>query len=85
MIGFTNLFPVLFPFYPLEHLGVHHKAVGTTLDPVTAQTNSNVYSYAINIYLFAIKYNFKVSKLVFTISVVGICLWLTLIYKIFDL
>lgn len=47
IIGFLGLIPFQFTTYPIEHLYMHHKYVGTEKDAITAEKNMSIYKYFI--------------------------------------
>ena len=78
VIGVTNLWLHQFTAYPIEHLYLHHKKVGSAEDPITSPKNQTVYSYYVNAILSAYKFNYNYNKTYFAICVIG-----TLTYNLF--
>lgn len=70
-IGVMNLWFHQFTAYPIEHLYLHHKKVGTTEDPITSPKNKTVYSYYVNAIASAYNFNYKHNKTYFTLCVLG--------------
>ena len=60
-----NLAIFQFTVYPIQHLYLHHKQVGTDKDPITSPKNQNFYIYIIKAYFSAHKFVFNYSKLAF--------------------
>lgn len=44
-MGFIGLIPFQFTTYPVEHLYMHHKQVGSPQDAVTSPKNYPIYKY----------------------------------------
>ena len=55
----------LFNVYPIEHLYLHHKYVGTAKDPITSRKNFSLIFYIFRAYYSAHKFVFNYSKLMF--------------------
>ena len=53
-----------FTVYPIQHVYLHHKAVGTKEDPITCPKNTGVYYYTLNAFISAHKFvfNYDVAK-----------------------
>ena len=65
LIGYSNLVIFQFTVYPIEHVYLHHKAVGTKEDPITCPKNKGVYSYTLNAFISAHKFVFNYDKIKF--------------------
>jgi alkane 1-monooxygenase len=65
VIGFLNMTVFWFNVYPIEHLYLHHKYVGTEKDPITSKKNYSLFFYIIRAYFSAHKFVFQYSKLIF--------------------
>jgi hypothetical protein len=50
---------------------VHHKNVGSKEDPITSEKNYNYYSYTIRAFVSAYVFNFKYSKKIFFLCILG--------------
>lgn len=75
-MSIINLFFFQFTVYPIEHLYLHHKKVGTPEDPITAPKNENIYHYYFNAIRSAYTFNYRHDKTIF-IS----CVLATLMYN----
>lgn len=75
ILGYLNMTVYLFNAYPIEHLYLHHKYVGTDKDPITCKKNRTYYIYVINAYYSAYRCLFNYSRKLF----LG-CISLTLLY-----
>jgi hypothetical protein len=64
-LGFLNMTVFLFNVYPIEHIYMHHKYVGTTKDPITSRKNFSLIFYIFRAYYSAHKFVFNYSKLMF--------------------
>ena len=71
MVSFFNLFFFHFTAYPIEHLYLHHKKVGTPEDPITSPKNQNIYHYYVNAISSAYKFNYKHNKTIFLACVLA--------------
>ena len=60
-----NLWFHQFTVYPIEHLYLHHKKVGTAEDPIPSPKNMSVYHYYVRAIISAYKFNYKYSKKIF--------------------
>lgn len=62
-MAMLNLTMFNFTVYPIEHIFLHHKMVGTREDPITCPKNRNVYHFIFNAFVeahkFACRYDFK--------------------------
>lgn len=74
-IGFIGLVPFLFTTYPIYHLFMHHKHVGTPQDDITAPKNTPFLIYYVKTVFSSYRETFKYSKLFFTF-----CMTLHIIY-----
>lgn len=61
--------PFQFTTYPIEHLYMHHKLVGTPFDAITAPKNSNLYTYYVKAVFSSYKVTFQYSKLFFAFCI----------------
>lgn len=77
VICFFNLFFYQFTVYPIEHLYLHHKNVGTPLDPITSPKGMTIFQYYVNAISSAYKFNYKHSKNIFFM-----CLGATIFYNV---
>ncbi|MBL0342575.1 MAG: alkane 1-monooxygenase [Bacteroidetes bacterium] len=59
-LGQFLLFSTCNTYFYIDHLKVHHKWVGTEMDPATARYNENLYSFFIRSTIGQIKSSFKV-------------------------
>ncbi len=75
ILGFLNMTVYLFNAYPIEHLYLHHKYVGSEKDPITSKKNRSYYTFVFNAYFSAYRFLFSYSKKIF----VG-CVSLTILY-----
>lgn len=75
IVSNINLFFFQFTVYPIEHLYLHHKKVGTPEDPITPPKNENIYHYYINAIYSAYKFNYKYNKTIF-----AACVFATITY-----
>jgi alkane 1-monooxygenase len=55
----------LFNVYPIEHIYLHHKYVGTDKDPITSKKNYSLFPYIVRAYFSAHKFVFNYSKSIF--------------------
>ena len=69
-----------FTTYPIEHLYVHHKLVGTPEDPVTSPKNQSFYVYFIKVIWASYKVNFKHSKNIFALCLLGNLSYIGILY-----
>ena len=60
-----------FSVYPIEHIYLHHKHVGSTKDPITSPKNQNFYFYTIQAYISAHKFVYKWSKKAFAVCMLA--------------
>ena len=58
VICYVNLWFYQFTVYPIEHLYMHHKKVGTTEDPVTSPKDQSVYKYYVKVISSAYSFNY---------------------------
>lgn len=75
LTGFLGLIPFLFTTYPIEHLYLHHKYVGSPMDDITAPKNTPFFLYYFKSVFSSYRETFKYSKLFF-----AFCMSLHLIY-----
>lgn len=54
-----------FTVYPIEHLYLHHKEVGTERDPITSKKNQTILAFIPKAYISAHKFAFNYSKPIF--------------------
>lgn len=54
-----------FTVYPIEHIYLHHKEVGTERDPITSKKNQTIYAYIPKAYYSAHKFVFNYSRSAF--------------------
>lgn len=80
ILGFINMSLFQFTVYPIEHLYLHHKYVGTDKDPITSPKNQNLYTYTIKAYFSAHKFVFSYNKLYFAICMLTNWLYLGLVF-----
>ena len=66
-LGFANMAVFQFSVYPIEHIYLHHKHVGSQKDPITSPVNQNFYRYLFNAYFSAHKFVFNWSKKAFSV------------------
>ena len=71
MVGYANLWFHQFTVYPIEHLYMHHKKVGSAEDPITSPKNMSLYHYYMRAIVSAYKFNYKYSKTIFTLCVLA--------------
>lgn len=69
-----------FTVYPIEHLYLHHKFVGTDKDPITSPKNQNFYIYTLKAYFSAHMFVFKFNKLYFAICMLTNWIYLGLLF-----
>lgn len=74
-VGFIGLIPFQFTTYPIEHLFMHHKHVGTPQDDITAPKNMPFFTYYVRSVFSSYKETFKYSKVFF-----AFCMVLHLVY-----
>ena len=79
IVSFVTLFFYQFTIYPIEHLYLHHKKVGTPEDPITAPKNENIYHYFINAIWSAYKFNYDYSKTIFIGCVLSTLMYIFLV------
>lgn len=65
IIGRMHMATLQFAVYPIEHLYLHHKYVGTLKDPITSPKDKSYYQYLVNCYYSTHKFTYNYSKLVF--------------------
>jgi hypothetical protein len=81
VIGFVNMALFQFTVYPIEHLYLHHKLVGTAQDPITSPKNQNYYAFTIKAFfsahLFVLRRNPKMFLVCMLTnwSYIGVMLW----------
>ena len=80
ILGFLNMTVYLFNAYPIEHLYLHHKYVGSEKDPITSKKNRSYYTFVFNAYFSAYKFLFSYSKKIFLGCVSLTILYLSSIY-----
>ena len=80
IIGFLNMAVMQFSVYPIEHIYLHHKYVGTKKDPITSPKNQNVYFYTIQAYFSAHKFVFNWSKKAFAVCMLANLTYLGLLF-----
>lgn len=69
ILGFLNMALFQFTVYPIEHIYLHHKCVGTSKDPITSPKNQNFYTYTLKAFFSAHKFVFN-----YNIKYFAICL-----------
>ena len=69
IVGYLNLWFHQFTVYPIEHLYLHHKKVGSAEDPITSPKNMSLYQYYVRAIISAYKFNYKYSKKIFALCV----------------
>lgn len=57
-LGFLNMVILQFTVYPIEHVQLHHKLVGTDKDPITSPKNRSLFFYY-TAHKFVFNYNRK--------------------------
>ncbi len=77
IIGFLGLIPYLFTTYPIEHLFMHHKHVGTMEDDITAPKNMPFFKYYLRAVYSSYRETFKYSKLFFAFCMILHLGWVT--------
>jgi hypothetical protein len=65
VIGFLNMTIFFFNVYPIEHLYLHHKYVGTDKDPITSNKNYSLYQYILRAYYSGHKFVYNYNKAIF--------------------
>ena len=78
LAAYLTLIAYQFTVYPVEHLYLHHKKVGTSEDPITSPKNQSFYSYYVKAIYSAYKFNYNYNKKIF----LG-CVAATLGYHVF--
>ena len=81
-IGFLGLVPFHFTTYPVEHLFMHHKLVGTPEDAVTSPKNQTIYEYYVRTIFSSYKQTFKYSKFFFAFCIILNWSFVYLMYNI---
>lgn len=73
-----------FTVYPIEHLYLHHKLVGTNQDPITSPKNQNYYAFTIKAFFSAHKFVLNKDPKAFALCLltnwtyIGLMLWYAL-------
>lgn len=75
VLGFINMAVFQFTVYPIEHLYLHHKYVGTEKDPITSPKNQSLYMYTIKAFYSAHKFVFN-----YNIKYFAVCILTNLFY-----
>ena len=71
IIGFMNMAVMQFAVYPIEHIYLHHKYVGTKRDPITCPKNKNFYQYTFEAWTSAHRFVFNWSKKAFAVCMLA--------------
>lgn len=69
----------------MEHILVHHKAVGSLEDPVTSPKNQNLYEYYFKVIFSSYKVNYNYSKPLFLLCILLHIGWIAFLYQYYDL
>ena len=80
--GFLGLVPFQFTTYPIEHLYLHHKYVGTPDDDITAPKNMPFYWYYVRSVFSSYRETFKYSKIFFAFCMILHMTYLLVLYNL---
>ena len=70
-----------FSVYPIEHIYLHHKMVGSKGDPITSPKNKHFYQYTIQAMISAHKFVFGWSKKAFAVCMLSNLTYLVVLFS----
>lgn len=81
VMGFANMAVMQFSVYPIEHIYLHHKMVGSKKDPITSPKNKNFYLYTFQAMISAHTFVYKWSKKAFAICILSNLTYLAIMFS----